>query len=127
MPQLDYRKKPAEEVRTLLGRHKGLLPVEMHCDSHEITWVDFGDMHLRETFLEISAEELLQSKPDTLTVITDLYVLEQSDLYADSLSPSGFIFQIGRCGSTLLGQSVVETEAAHRHQGSTAGGTSAGC
>ena len=102
MPQLDYRKKPTEEVRFLLGRHKGLLPVEMHCESHEITWVDFGDMHLRETFLEISAEELLQSKPDTLTIITDPDVLEQLDLYADSLSPSGFIYQIGRCGSTLL-------------------------
>ena len=102
MPQLDFRKKPIEEVRILLGSHNGLLPVEMHGDSHEITWVDFGDMHLRETFLEISAEELIQSIPETLTVVTDLDVLEQPDLYADSLPPAGFIFQIGRCGSTLL-------------------------
>ena len=102
MPQLDLRMKSIEELRALLDRHKGLLPVELHCDAREITWLDFGDMHLRETFLEISAEELLTNNENTLSVVTDFDVLERSYLYPDALSPAGFIFHIGRCGSTLL-------------------------
>ena len=102
MPRLDFRNKPIEEVKAFLNSHRGLLPLELHCDAHEITWFDFGDMHLRETFLEISAEERLSQHADAMTVVTDLEVLETPDLYADTLAPSGFIFHVGRCGSTLL-------------------------
>lgn len=102
MPRLDYRNKTIEEVKALLNTHKGLLPLELHCDAREITWFDFGDMHLRETFLEISAEEMLSHNADALSVVTDLDVLETPDLYSDALSPAGFIFHVGRCGSTLL-------------------------
>lgn len=102
MPRQDFRNKPIEEVRTLLNTRRGLLPLELHCDAREITWLDFGDMHLRETFLEISAEELLSRNADALSVVTDLDVLEVPELYTDTLSPAGFIFHVGRCGSTLL-------------------------
>ena len=102
MAQLDLRKKPIEELKALLGRHQGLLPVELHCDAREITWLDFGNMQLRETFFEISAEELLADNTNALSMITDFEVLERSDLYSDALSPAGFIFHVGRCGSTLL-------------------------
>ena len=102
MPRQDLRNKPIEEVRTLLNTRRGLLPLELHCDAREITWLDFGDMHLRETFLEISAEELLSRNADALSVVTDLDVLEVPELYTDALSPAGFIFHVGRCGSTLL-------------------------
>ena len=59
-------------------------------------------MHLRETFLEISAEERLSQHADAMSVVTDLNVLETPDLYPNTLSPAGFIFHVGRCGSTLL-------------------------
>ena len=102
MPRQDFRHKPIEEVKALLNNQRGLLPLELHCDAREITWFDFGDMHLRETFLEISAEERRSQHADALTVVTDLEVLETPDLYSDALSPAGFIFHVGRCGSTLL-------------------------
>ncbi|MDE2845893.1 MAG: hypothetical protein OXO51_04220 [Gemmatimonadota bacterium] len=102
MPRQDLKNKSTEEVKAFLNGHRGLLPLELHCDAHEVTWFDFGDMHLRETFLEISAEERLSQQADALTVVTDLDVLETPDLYADTLAPSGFIFHVGRCGSTLL-------------------------
>ncbi|MYA77637.1 MAG: sulfotransferase [Gemmatimonadetes bacterium] len=102
MPRQDFRNRPIEEVKALLDSQRGLLPLELHCDNREITWFDFGDMHLRETFLEISAEERLSQHADALTVVTDFDVLETPDLYVDALAPSGFIFHVGRCGSTLL-------------------------
>lgn len=102
MPRQDFRNKPIDEVKAFLNAQRGLLPLELHCDAREISWFDFGDMHLRETFLEISAEERLSQHADPLTVVTDLDVLETPDLYDDALSPSGFIFHVGRCGSTLL-------------------------
>lgn len=118
MPALDLRNKPIEEVKALLNSQRGLLPLELHCDAREITWLDFGDMHLRETFLEISAEELLSRNADTLTAVSDLDVLEEPELYSDALSPAGFIFHVGRCGSTLLakvlsslGRNIVIKEA----------------
>ena len=102
MPRQDFRNRPIEEVKALLNSRRGLLPLELHSDTREISWLDFGDMHLRETFLEISAEERLSKHADTLSVVTDLAVLETPDLYDDTLLPSGFIFHVGRCGSTLL-------------------------
>ena len=102
MAKQDFRNKPIEEVKALLNSRRGLLPLELHCDAGEISWFDFGDMQLRETFLEISAEERLSQHADALTVVTDLEVLETPDLYPDALSPAGFIFHVGRCGSTLL-------------------------
>ena len=102
MPKQDFRNKTIEEVKALLNSRRGLLPLELHCDAGEISWFDFGDMQLRETFLEISAEERLSQHADALTVVTDLEVLETPDLYPDALSPAGFIFHVGRCGSTLL-------------------------
>lgn len=118
MPRQDFRNKPIEEVKALLNSQRGLLPLELHCDAREITWLDFGDMHLRETFLEISAEELLSRNADTLTAVSDLDVLEEPELYSDALSPAGFIFHVGRCGSTLLakvlsslGRNIVIKEA----------------
>ena len=102
MSRQDFRNKPIEEVKALLNSRRGLLPLELHCDAREISWFDFGDMHLRETFLEISAEERLSQHADAMTVVTDLDVLETPDLYPDALSPAGFIFHVGRCGSTLL-------------------------
>ena len=102
MPRQDFRNKPIEEVKTLLNSRRGLLPLELHYDNREITWFDFGDMHLRETFLEISAEERLSQHADAMSVVTDLNVLETPDLYPNTLSPAGFIFHVGRCGSTLL-------------------------
>lgn len=102
MPKQDLRNKSTEEVKAFLNSQRGLLPLELHCDAREITWFDFGDMHLRETFLEISAEERLSQHADALSVVTDLKLLETPDLYADALAPSGFIFHVGRCGSTLL-------------------------
>lgn len=102
MSRQDFRNRPIEEVKALLNSRRGLLPLELHCDAREISWFDFGDMHLRETFLEISAEERLSQHADALSVVTDLDVLETPDLYDDPLSPSGFIFHVGRCGSTLL-------------------------
>ena len=118
MPRQDFRNKPIEEVKALLNSQRGLLPLELHCDAREITWLDFGDMHLRETFLEISAEELLSRNADTLTAVSNLDVLEEPELYSDALSPAGFIFHVGRCGSTLLakvlsslGRNIVIKEA----------------
>lgn len=102
MPKQDFRNKPIEQVKALLNSQRGLLPLELHCDNREITWLDFGDMHLRETFLEISAEERLSQYADAMSVVTDLDLLETPDLYDDAFSPSGFIFHVGRCGSTFF-------------------------
>ena len=102
MPRQDFRNKPIEEVKALLNSQRGLLPLELHCDTREISWFDFGDMHLRETFLEISAEERLSQHADAMSVVTDLDILETPVLYDNAISPSGFIFHVGRCGSTLL-------------------------
>lgn len=110
MPRLDFRNKPIEEVKALLNSRRGLLPLELHCDVREISWFDFGDMHLRETFLEISAEERMSQHTDALTVVTDLDLLETPDLYDDAFSPSGFIFHVGRCGSTLLAKALSSLE-----------------
>jgi hypothetical protein len=81
----------------------GLLPVRVDIKNDRVAWMDFGTEPLAEPFFDQSIQSLRQRRPGAKQVITSLAELEQ---VGEEVAPSGFIFHISRCGSTLLSNAL---------------------
>jgi hypothetical protein len=66
-----------------------------------IDWGDFGGRRFAEPFFEDTVALWASDHPPPRVVSTDLHALVVLD-QAPSLDPSGFIFHMSRCGSTLV-------------------------
>ncbi|MDB5694678.1 MAG: aspartyl/asparaginyl beta-hydroxylase [Sphingomonas bacterium] len=66
-----------------------------------VRWADFADRRLTEPFFEDSAAKARRSCDPCFTALAELG--DAAEL-ADTLQPSGFIFHLSRCGSTLVSQ-----------------------
>lgn len=75
------------------------LPIHLDPRGDSIQWLDFGARSLTEPFFQQSVRQLKRENPDTKTRSTGIRILNELD---EDISPSGFIFHISRCGSTLL-------------------------
>jgi hypothetical protein len=69
--------------------------------SPSIDWGDFGGRRFAEPFFEDTVALWASNHPPPRVVSTDLDALVVLD-QAPSLDPSGFIFHMSRCGSTLV-------------------------
>jgi hypothetical protein len=78
-------------------------PVALHLDAPtpSIEWGDFGGLRLTEPFFDDTVARWAAAHPPPPVVRTGLDALAVLD-QAPSLDPSGFIFHLSRCGSTLL-------------------------
>jgi hypothetical protein len=65
-----------------------------------ITWADLWGVRFAEPFFRLTVERLAKDRWKALTGIEDLRALDDRP----TLAPSLFIFQVSRCGSTLLSQ-----------------------
>ena len=78
---------------------RGWLPIQIDLAAHTIKWLDFGARRLAEPFFQESIRQLIKENPTARIFSTGLQALD--DL-SEEISPSGFIFHVSRCGSTLL-------------------------
>jgi len=78
-------------------------PVALHLDAQtpSIEWGDFGGLKFTEPFFDDTVARWAAAHPPPGVVHTGLDALAVLD-QAPSLDPSGFIFHLSRCGSTLL-------------------------
>lgn len=78
-------------------------PVALSLDSPRpsIDWGDLGAMRFAEPFFDQTIARWAGGDPPPRLVRTDVEALEALD-HSPSLEPSGFIFHMSRCGSTLL-------------------------
>lgn len=81
----------------------GLLPVRVDIENSRVTWMDFEKEPLTEPFFHQSLQRLRQRRPGAKENVTSLAELEQMQ---EEIAPSGFIFHISRCGSTLLSNAL---------------------
>ena len=82
-------------------QYPGLIPVSIN--NEQVIWQDVGKYHFYEGFFHKSLNNLAAiRKGQAATFSTDIDVLQQSKITESSLTPTGFIFHMGRCGSTLL-------------------------
>lgn len=106
-----------EQLAARLDLFPGLIPVRIDLDQGKLLWRDLGRYHLYEGFFKNSMAALsaLQSlrRPGVATEywVTDIEVLLEPDILRESIPPSGFIFHMGRCGSTLLAKSLARSRS----------------
>jgi hypothetical protein len=82
-------------------------PVALHLDAQtpSIEWGDLGAFRFTEPFFDDTVARWAAADPPPRVVRTGLEALAVLD-QAPSLDPSGFVFHLSRCGSTLLTRSL---------------------
>lgn len=78
-------------------------PVAVNLNGAEpsVDWCDMSGERFTDPFFDQSVARLMKSDEGRSIVRTPLSVLHELD-QAPSLNPCGFIFHVGRCGSTLV-------------------------
>ncbi len=90
-----------------LTNRKGWVPIQLHRAGAEafIDWCWLGADRFTDPFFE-NTIDLAQSKPFNRLFTHRTPIAELGEWYEESpgLMPSGFIFHMSRCGSTLVSQ-----------------------
>jgi hypothetical protein len=92
---------------------KGWLPVDIDLDPQPgvvseapVRWIEFGSAPLAEPFFGQTADNLRQASPPAREIETDLETLVRIAGRLPAIRPSGFIFHISHCGSTLTANAL---------------------
>jgi lysine-specific demethylase/histidyl-hydroxylase NO66 len=93
--------------RQKIGTPSGWLPIKLTlAPKASVKWMYFGDEPLAEPFFAQSVARI-RSSARTRSRVTSITALSRID---ESIVPSGFIFHISRCGSTLLSNALRKAE-----------------
>ncbi len=103
------------EIVGEINHRPGLIPVDIDIDQQRLIWLDMGRYHIYEgrfrnavnTFTSLN--NLLSSTKDPCYFTSDVDVLQTGQVLVDSVYPSGLIFNMSRCGSTLLTKALAHT------------------
>ena len=78
-------------------------PIALHLDADDpsVEWADLRPMRFTDAFFDDTVERWKKATPNGRIVTTGLDALVTLD-QAPSLEPSGIIFHLSRCGSTLV-------------------------
>lgn len=99
------------EAIHLIQQHNGFIPVDVQPQpaGHEVTWLNVGKYRFTKAKFEFSIRSLIAAEQGKETITTALTDLADEAFLPDALYPSGFIFHISRCGSTLLAKALART------------------
>jgi len=92
----------------LIQQHSGFIPVDVQpaATGHEVTWLNVGKYRFTKAKFEFAIRGLVATEQGSETVTTALTDLANKTFLTDALYPTGFIFHISRCGSTLLAKAL---------------------
>lgn len=75
-----------------------------------VIWADLGDAPFKEWQYIFTIKSLAEAGRITFAFRSSMDVLLHDDVFQDSLDPSGFIFHISRCGSTLFAKALARLD-----------------
>ena len=90
-PRLRRRRLPA-----------GMMPVAFDLAHHRVTLLDLCGADYREPFFHLTIERARRERPNLLSLELDQEAFLEAARLEPGRQPDGFIFHVGRCGSTLL-------------------------
>jgi hypothetical protein len=102
-PHLKY-----EQLICQLRKRPGLIPIDI--DKQRLVWFDVGTTPLIKSKFYYSTSDLLSSQNQAELFTTDMEVLSSEDILANHIYPTGFIFHMGKCGSTLLAKALAQSD-----------------
>lgn len=94
-----------------IHQRPGLIPVDINVDLNRLVWMDIEDTRLVESYFFRSTQRFLDKRQTPFRFSTDLEVLDRDDVLAENCYPSGFIYHLGRSGSTLLSRGLARVPA----------------
>lgn len=74
-----------------------------------VFWADLGDHPFREWQFMFTIRHLVESGAIGEAFSTDIDILQDDRILADPIEPTGFIFHISRCGSTLTAKALARS------------------
>ncbi len=111
VPHVLERHVETEAAVRLLAELPGLVPLAIdHRDGGRVLWGDLGRHPFREWQYIFTISHLAEAGKIKTAFTTSLDILDDETPFADSLVPSGFIFHISRCGSTLTTKALARPD-----------------
>jgi len=94
-----------------IRRTPGAVPIAIdpeteHDGGGKVIWADLGDYPFREWQFMYTIQSLAESGAIGDAFMTDFSILQDDRILADPIAPSGFLFHISRCGSTLTAKAL---------------------
>lgn len=114
IPGIGNRCLGVEEAIARIHSTPGIIPVAIdpQTDSgggSKVLWADIGDHPLREWQHIFTIAALAEQGALGESFATNFAILQDDRILADPIRPSGFIFHISRCGSTLTGKALARS------------------
>ncbi len=97
-----------EQAVQMIQQDRGFIPIgiEHQNDEHHIAWLNVGDYQFTESKFRYSIQHLTAHNQQLDRFVTDIRLMRSNEFLADTIYPSGFIFHMSRCGSTLLAKAM---------------------
>lgn len=92
----------------IIQQDRGFIPINVdhQAGDHRIVWLNVGDYQFTESKFRYSIQRLTADHQHHDRFATDIRLLTSHEFLPDTLYPSGFIFHMSRCGSTLLAKAM---------------------
>ena len=99
----------AQAIRVIRER-PGLIPIAIDPSAGgRVLWADLGSHPFREWQFMYTVHRLAADGAIGEAFSTDMDILLADEILGDTISPSGLIFHISRCGSTLLAKALARS------------------
>jgi hypothetical protein len=95
-----------DQITQKIKKNSGFIPVKIDLDHNRLIWLDVGEYQFTEGFFDASIKKLTSDPAQSKILATDIGFLVSDDFLDGTLYPSGFIFHISRCGSTVLSKAL---------------------
>ncbi len=114
IPGIASRYLGADDAVAAIRAAPGMIPVAIdpEIDSGgggKVFWADIGDYPYREWQHIFTISTLAEQGGLGASFVTDFAILQDDRILADPIEPSGFMFHISRCGSTLTGKALARS------------------
>lgn len=114
IPGIERTHLGADEAVDRIRAANGLVPVAIDPETESggggrVLWADIGDHPFREWQFMYTIQSLARSGQIGEAFTTDFSILQDDRILADPIGPSGFVFHISRCGSTLTAKALARS------------------
>jgi hypothetical protein len=111
LPGIEDRHLDRAEALKKIADNPGIVPVAIDpFGGGRILWADIADNPLREWQFIYTIKHLAEADAIGETFTSDFDILDDDAVGSDGIYPTGFIFHVSRCGSTLVAKAVARSE-----------------
>jgi hypothetical protein len=96
-----------EQALAAIRQRPGAIPVAVTA-GQQVVWLDVGGYPFKEWKFRYSIKNLIENQGLGGCFSTDLGLLARDEVLSDTLAPTGFVFHVSKCGSTLMAKALAQ-------------------